>query len=177
MKPEKINPYLKNGNFRVVIETPKGSSNKYVWDKDLGAMSFKKPLPIGFTFPFDFGFIPGTEGEDGDPLDALVLCDYPLMSNCVIECQLLGVLESKQKEPETSNEYIRNDRFVFKAAESIQYKTVTSIKELEEKLINQIEKFFEFYNEQEGKEYKSIGVLGPNKARKLIEAGLVAKVE
>ena len=174
MKVDKINPFSNGGNFLVVIETPKGSSNKYAWDTKLQTMVFKKPLPTGFTFPFDFGFIPGTEGEDGDPLDALILSDYPLISNCVIECELLGVLLSKQKE---NGDYIRNDRFVFKAAESIRYKTVKNLKDLEEELIQQIEKFFEFYNEQEGKDYKSLGTDGVQKAKKLIEEGLVAKVE
>ena len=174
MKPDKINPFLKNGNFHIVVETPKGSSNKYAWNKNLGALAFKKPMPAGFTFPFDFGFIPGTEGEDGDPLDALILADYPLISNCVIECVLLGVIEAKQKE---DGETIRNDRYIFKPVESIQYKSVNAIKDLEVKLIEQIEKFFEFYHQQEGDEYKSIGTSGPNRARKMIEEGLIVKVE
>ena len=92
----------------------------------------------------------------------------------MIECVLLGVIESKQKE---GDETIRNDRYIFKPVESIQYKTLVAIKDVEEKLIEQIEKFFEFYHQQEGDVYKSIGTSGPTKARRMIEAGLIAKVE
>jgi inorganic pyrophosphatase len=62
-----------SGLFNVIVDTPKGSRNKYKYDEKQGLWRLSKVLPLGASFPFDFGFIPSTRGEDGDPLDALVL--------------------------------------------------------------------------------------------------------
>ena len=61
----------------VVIETPRGSRNKFAYDEKLGVIRLKKVLPAGMDFPYDFGFVPSTKGDDGDPLDALLLMDEP----------------------------------------------------------------------------------------------------
>src|SRR5687767_782444 len=85
-----------NGFLNVIVETPKGSRNKYNFDFELGLFRLKKVLPAGAVFPFDFGFIPSTCGDDGDPLDVLLLMDEPAFAGCVVEARLLGAMEASQ---------------------------------------------------------------------------------
>ena len=82
----------------VVIETPAGSRNKYRYDEERGLFLLHKLLPLGTTFPFDFGFVPGTLAEDGDPVDVLVLSAEPLFQGCRVPVRLLGVIEAEQTE-------------------------------------------------------------------------------
>src|SRR4051812_16032600 len=86
----------KSDLINVILETPKGSRNKYAFDVGLGIFKLKKSLPAGAVFPFDFGFIPSTVGEDGDPLDVLMLMDEPAFPGCLVEGRLLGVMEVTQ---------------------------------------------------------------------------------
>ena len=84
--------------YNVVIETPRGSRNKYRYDDDLGLFMLGGVLPAGAVFPFDFGFIPSTCGEDGDPLDVLVLLDDYAFAGCLVPSRLVGVIEASQTE-------------------------------------------------------------------------------
>src|SRR4030088_514114 len=95
--------------IKVVIETPKGSRNKYAFDEDEKAFRLKKVLPAGMAFPYDFGFVPSTEAEDGDPLDVLVLMDEPAFPGCALTCRPIGVIEGEQGEKKDKE---RNDRIV-----------------------------------------------------------------
>src|SRR5690349_19970023 len=95
----KLKPFdTQSGNLNVVIDTPKGSRNKYAYDFKIDAYKLKAVLPHGSVFPFDFGSIPGTIASDGDPLDVLVLMDEPAFIGCLIEARLLGVIEAVQTE-------------------------------------------------------------------------------
>jgi hypothetical protein len=87
----------KTGDLRVVIETPKGSRNKYDYDPGCDCMELGTVLPEGMRFPYDFGFVPSTLGDDGDPLDILVLMDTPVIPGCVIRARPIGAIEAKQK--------------------------------------------------------------------------------
>ena len=70
--------------IQVIIETPKGSRNKYAFDPEQRVFQLKKVLPTGMAFPYDFGFIPSTKAEDGDPVDVLVLMDEPAFPGCAL---------------------------------------------------------------------------------------------
>jgi inorganic pyrophosphatase len=155
--------------INVVVETPKGCRNKYKFDQERKAFLLKKVLPLGADFPFDFGFIPSTSGEDGDPLDVLVLMDEPVFAGCVVEARLVGVIEAKQTEKGKSE---RNDRLIAVAEEGELYKNVESIKDLPAAVLEQIEHFFISYNEQEGKEFKVLKHGGKKAAAKLMWAGM-----
>ena len=91
-------PTLHDGLVNVIIETPRGSQNKFDFDPKLRVFVLKKTLPMGTVFPFDFGFIPKTLGEDGDPLDVLVITDEPAYPGCMVHARLLGVLEARQED-------------------------------------------------------------------------------
>src|SRR3979411_2447864 len=77
--------------IQVIVETPKGSRNKYAFDPEQRVFELKKVLPAGMTFPYDFGFIPSTEAEDGDPMDVLVLMDEPAFPGCLLKCRVTGI--------------------------------------------------------------------------------------
>src|SRR5262252_5677838 len=74
--------------IQVVIETPKGSRNKYAYDPKVGLFRLKKALPAGMAFPYDFGFVPSTLADDGDPVDVLVLMDEPAFPGCLLKCRI-----------------------------------------------------------------------------------------
>src|SRR4051812_37612953 len=98
MQLERFQPREKGrSTLNVVIETPRGSRNKYSYDADQAVFRLKKILPEGHVFPFDFGFVPRTKGGDGDPLDVLVLMDEPGLPGVVVECRIIGVIQAKQK--------------------------------------------------------------------------------
>jgi inorganic pyrophosphatase len=99
--------------IKVIVDTPKGSRNKYRFELKEREFRLSKILPMGAVFPFDFGFIPGTKGGDGDPLDVLVLSEEPSFSGCRIECRLIGVIEAEQSGPDGKE---RNDRLIGVAA-------------------------------------------------------------
>src|SRR4051794_16686563 len=103
------------GGVNVVIETPKGSRNKFAYDPASRLFELKKVLPRGIAFPFDFGFIPSTLAEDGDPLDVLVLMDEPAFPGCKVRCRLVGVIEAEQTEK--GKKTLRNDRLIAVAGE------------------------------------------------------------
>src|SRR5690349_2379438 len=95
--------------IQVVIETPKGCQNKYKFDPKLRSFKLSKVLPNGMLFPYDFGFVPSTEAEDGDPIDVLLLMDAPAFPGCVVESRLIGVIEGEQSE---NGKTERNDRLL-----------------------------------------------------------------
>src|SRR3954462_7102373 len=82
----------------VTIETPKGSRNKIKYETSSGKFKLSKVMPEGMMFPYDFGFVPSTKAEDGDPRAVLVLTAEPLFPGCLVECSLIGVIKAQQKE-------------------------------------------------------------------------------
>jgi len=158
--------------FRVVVETPKGSRNKYKYDEELDVfILLDKVLPLGAVFPFDFGFVPSTRGEDGDPLDVLVLMEEAAFPGCVVPARLIGVLEASQTDKEKT---IRNDRLIALPETRYNRPQVESLKELGGKQLEEIEQFFVSYNRQEGREFQPLGRHGPKKALAAVEEGMRA---
>ncbi len=97
--------------FRVVVETPRGASAKLAYEPKTGVFQYSRPLPVGNTYPYDWGFVPSTLGDDGDPLDGMVIHQAATAPGVVIQCDLLGALRVKQKDPDGN--VIRNDRYIF----------------------------------------------------------------
>ena len=155
--------------LNVIIDTPKGSRNKFEFDETQGLFKLRGVLPVGASFPFDFGFIPSTKGGDGDPLDALVLMDEPAFPGCLIEARLIGVIEAEQTE---EGETERNDRLIAVAAESRIHEDVRSLEDLNDHLIDEIEHFFISYNQAKGKVFKPEGRGGPERAMEVLNEGL-----
>ena len=161
----------KDGGFRVVIETPLGSFNKYDYNPDLDAFEVKETLPRGSEFPFDFGFFPSTLGEDGDPLDALVLSDRGLGTATLVSTRIVGAIQFADDQ---DGETIRNDRIVAVPTISVVYKKIESLEDLPPALIDQIESFFEQDAYFKGKKRKFLGRCDAAQARKLLSRGKAA---
>lgn len=140
------------GSFEVVIETPKGSQNKLKFDEAAGRFRLSHVLPTGMAFPFDFGFLPETRADDGDPLDVLVLSDAPLPMGCLVDVRLIGVIEVEQRE--TSGAVVRNDRLIGVAEQSTTHARTRDLGDVSPALIDEIEAFFDQYNRLDGKAFK-----------------------
>ena len=165
--PADLGPFdEETGDANVIIETRKGSRNKYTYDEQRGLFKLGGVLPAGAVFPFDFGFIPGTLGGDGDPLDVLVLMDEPAFAGCLVRARLIGVIEAEQTEDGKTE---RNDRLIAVAAESRDQHDVDALDQLNDHLVDEIEHFFISYNEIKGKRFKPLGRFGPDRARRLVE--------
>ena len=96
--------------LRVVVETPKGSRNKFAYNPDDHVFELKKVLPTGMAFPYNFGFVPSTEADDGDPVDVLVLMDEPAFPGCVLKCRPMRIEGEQGKQGERRAE--RNDHII-----------------------------------------------------------------
>jgi inorganic pyrophosphatase len=158
------------GELNVIIEAPKGSRNKYAYDPDEGMFVLKAVLPAGAIFPFDFGFIPSTLGEDGDPLDILVLMDEPAFAGCLVPARLVGGIEAEQTERD--GETMRNDRLIAVASHSYIHRDVRSLKGLNDTLLEEIEHFFRSYNEVRGKHFEPVRRVGPKLALATVKEGI-----
>lgn len=155
--------------LQVIIETPRGSRNKYSFDEKQHVFLLKAALPAGMVFPYDFGFIPQTIGGDGDPLDVLVLMDEPCFPGCALLVRLIGVMESEQIEKGKTN---RNDRLIAVADAAHIYSPFRHVDDLPEQARTEISDFFSNYHKLQGKHSKTLAWKGPGKALKLIKRGL-----
>jgi inorganic pyrophosphatase len=158
----------KEGNLRVVIETPKGSRNKYNFDEEQGLFVLGGVLPAGAVFPFDFGYIPSTLGGDDDPVDVLILMDEPAFPGCLVQARLIGVIEAEQTE---EGETMRNDRLIAVASTSRNLRDIESLDQLHGNLVEEIEHFFISYNDIKGKKFEPLQRSGPERAREIVEEG------
>ena len=155
----------KAATCRAVIETPKGRRSKYSYDATAQAFALKRLLPDGMSFPLDFGFVPSTMAEDGDPLDILVLNDEPAVVGALVEVRLIGVIEAEQTQ---EGKTIRNDRVLAVAQASFLFEKVKTAKDLGERLMLNLTQFWVNYDALRGVEFKVLGVGGPERAAELI---------
>ena len=151
---------------RAVIETPKGRRNKFKYDPEALLFTLSRVLPEGFIFPFDFGFVPSTLGEDGDPLDILVLMDEPAHVACLLNVRLVGVIEIEQIE---SGKASKNDRLIGVAVQSLSYRDINSIRDLKKSFLEEVTDFLALYNKNSDKEDKVKGTAGTDRAAVLLK--------
>ena len=149
-----------------MIESPRGFNQKFDYDPEQQRFKLSKMLPAGLVFPFDFGMIPGTKGEDGDPLDIIVVAESGTFSGCLVECRLIGAMQAEQTERDGKT--VRNDRFIGIPVVSQLFPDIQELDQLPDNMINQLEHFFKNYNEQAGKEFRVIARLSARAAAKLI---------
>jgi inorganic pyrophosphatase len=115
------------------------------------------------VFPYDFGFVPGTKAQDGDPLDVLVLTDEPLFPGCLVACRLVGVIELTQEE---SGSRERNDRLIAVAQASLLYADVKDLSGLNRVVLKQVEEVFVNYQKVRNIKVRILGRHGPTGQRK-----------
>src|SRR6202021_3531221 len=150
--PHQLDP--SKGFCRAIIETPKGCRNKFDYDPEANLFMLGGLLPEGMMFPFDFGFIPSTLGDDGDPLDILVLMDAPAHVGCLIDVRIIGVIQAEQIQDGKTE---TNDRLLGVAVHSYDHEDLESIDDVSKTLLSQVEEFFVSYNKQRGKKFRVTG--------------------
>ena len=147
--------------LNAIVEIPRGSRNKYELDKETGLFKFDRLLYSAVHYPGDYGFIPGTLAEDGDPLDVMVLVQEPSFTGCLIEVRPVGILnmidnaEGDRKVLAVPN---RNPR----------YDQIHTMDQIFPHVRREIEHFFGIYKELEGKVTRMLGWGGPKEARRAI---------
>ncbi|GAC1421705.1 MAG: inorganic diphosphatase [Acidobacteriaceae bacterium] len=165
--PTKLKPLdTKDDLLQVIVETPKGSRNKFAFDPEQSVFALKKVLPAGMVFPWDFGFLPRTLAPDGDPIDVLLMMDEPAYPGCAVKARLIGVIEGEQVD---GKKRIRNDRLIAVSESTHQYANIKKLNDLPKKWIKELETFFVNYHQLEGKEYKLLGCKGEKQAMSLIQ--------
>ncbi len=158
----------RSGALNVIVETPKGSRNKYKYDPETRLFQVHSLLPAGMAFPFCFGFIPSTVGDDGDPLDVLVLMEEPAPAGFLAPARLIGVIEAEQTE---DGETERNDRLIAVCVQSHHHQRVHALDDLDKVMVKEVEDFFRNYNAIHGKEFKPLKRRGPDEALGLVRQG------
>jgi inorganic pyrophosphatase len=141
---------------RAIIETPQGRRCKYDYDASSGLFELAGILPAGMSFPLAFGFIPSTRGEDGDPIDILVLAEEDLPIGCLLSVTILGIMEADQTE---GGQIFRNDRLIARPLHSRLFADIEEVADLGEAFADELSRFFTAYNELKGKSFmvRSIG--------------------
>jgi inorganic pyrophosphatase len=148
----KLPTWVDEEHVFAVVETPRGSTCKLDFDPELRVFTLAKPLMAGLTYPCDWGFIPSTKAEDGDPLDILVLHDSRTYPGVVLRCRPVGILELEQN---SNGKRERNDR-VFAVPDRSPLETdLKDIRHLPPRAHEELEQFFRATNALESKELKS----------------------
>lgn len=170
--PSRLNPRDSKDKdlLRVVIETPKGSRNKFAFNPDEHIFELKKVLPAGMTFPYDFGFVPSTLADDGDPVDVLVLMDEPAFPGCVLSCRPVGVIEGEQEGKKGKE---RNDRIIAVEKDAHSWADIKTTHDLGNQFCRELEEFFVNYHQIAGQKYRVLDMKGPEQARKLVKSGKI----
>ncbi len=161
----------KTCHCRAVVETPKRRRNKFDYDPEIQSFTLGGLLAEGLSFPYDFGFVPSTVADDGDPVDVMILMDEPAHVGCVLDIRIIGVIEAEQTE---DGKTIPNHRLVGVAVHSYNHEHIHSISEVNKSIVDQVEEFFVTYNKSRGKKFKVLGLKGPKRAIKLLEEGIKA---
>ena len=168
--PTVLKPFNReDDSIQVVVETPKGCRNKYKFDPQLRSFKLSRVLPDGMLFPYDFGFIPSTMGDDGDPIDVLLLMDAPAFPGCVIDSRLVGVIEGEQSEDGKSE---RNDRLLAVAKHNHTYSDLKDISDMNPQLLKELGEFFVNYHKMSGEKFKVLGTKGPKEAGRLLDKAI-----
>ena len=168
--PAMIEPHIAEEKelVRVIVETPRGSRNKYEFRRDLRLFELCKVLPSGMDFPYDYGFIPSTRADDGDPLDVLLLTDEPTFPGCLVNARLIGAVKGERRE--VGARVTRNDRLIAVAEKSHLFGKLKSLDELDSSFTTELEEFFRNYHSLDDQKYRILGKCGPPEARKLLRA-------
>jgi inorganic pyrophosphatase len=149
-----------------VIETPRGSTCKLDFDPKLRAFTLAKPLMAGLAYPYDWGFIPSTKAEDGDPLDVLVIHDAETYPGVVMRCRPVGILEVEQT---SKGKQERNDRLFAVPDRSPLETDLKDIRHLPPRAQKELEQFFRATDALEAKKLDFLRWRGPGQAVKTIE--------
>jgi inorganic pyrophosphatase len=152
----------KPGVINVLIEIPGGSKNKYEFDKDLQAFALDRVLSSSVKYPYDYGFIPNTLADDGDPLDGMVIMDEPTFPGCVIAARPIGYLEMIDGGD-------RDEKILCVPDKDPRYVHVRSLKDVAPHRLDEIAEFFRSYKNLEKKVTEILGWQDVDRVAPLVE--------
>lgn len=174
---ENIPPYPESKEDRkqnivlAVIETPKLTRHKFAFNPAFGAFELRATIAEGLTWPYDYGFIPGTLADDGDPLDVLYLNDEPTFTGCLVKARVLGLVRLKKND-------VENDRILACAARmsgvSQSTDSYNDVDDLPEAQLSSICRFLVEYSEDQGNAIRFKGTHGVESAFKAIDKAVSA---
>lgn len=157
----------KDGIVNVLIEIPAGSKNKYEFDKDMGCFALDRVLYASVQYPYDYGFIPNTLADDGDPLDGMVIMDQPTFPGCVIAARPLGMLEMIDGGD-------RDEKLLCVPAKDPRYADIKSLDQISPHRLEEIAEFFRTYKNLEKKVTEILGWQGVDKVMPLVDECIAA---
>jgi inorganic pyrophosphatase len=162
--------WTEDDNLRVVVESPRGCSAKLRYNPELDVFEYGRSLPLGLAYPYCWGFLPGTVGDDGDPLDVFLITDAQAFPGIVIASRLIGVVQIEQTGEKRRE---RNDRLI--GVPAMEPRTADAWRtpaDLSARMREEIEQFFvsaTFFTE---KDPSVLGWKGPKEALKLVRKGM-----
>lgn len=163
---EGLPSFVSDDVFHVVVESPRGSAVKLKYNAELAAFSISRPLPLGLTYPFDWGFVPSTRAADGDPVDAAVFWDVSTFPGVVIPCRAYAVIQVEQNLAGGSRG--RNDRIVAIPVDSRRQKDAANA--LPARVRDELALFLVTAAALEGKDPRILGWDGADAALDLIRS-------
>lgn len=137
-------------NINVVIEIPRGCGNKYEYDKDSGMIMLDRVQPTTMKQPYDYGFVPHTLSDDGDPIDALIVIDEPLFPGVVVPSRVIGLLKMIDDGDE-------DEKLICVAADDKNYAHIQALADLGEHFQKKVRHYFERYKDLQDKEVEITG--------------------
>jgi inorganic pyrophosphatase len=168
METQDLPPLAAKDIVHVVVETPRGANVKLKWDPELRAFALKRALPLGFAYPYDWGFVPGTKAEDGDPVDALVCWEGASPVGTVLRCRPLGVLQISQRSAPGERKRVRNDRILAVPEGDARTEWLGRVEDLPQRIREELAHFFVSSVAFERKDPKVVGWAGPPAALELV---------
>ncbi len=162
----KLPTWTGDGDLHVVVETPRGARAKLKYEPELRTFVLSKSLLLGLTYPYDWGFIPSTSGDDDDPVDVMVIHDAATTPGLVMRCKIIGVLRTLQKQKRKA---IRNDRVFAVPVESHRGQELDDARDLAPETRTELEKFFVATDELEAKQLSFLGWAGAKEARRFVK--------
>ena len=176
MNLSSIPTFVSDDVFNVVVEVPRGSTLKLKYESRWQVMSASRPLPLGVTYPFDWGFVPSTHAADGDPLDAMLLWDVPSYPGVVVECRAIGVMQVEQNKTDNdSSKRIRNDRIMALPLAARREHEVGDIAVLADRIRQELEQFAVAATALEGKDLQIVGWDDASAALALVHASAISQ--
>lgn len=161
-------PFDEQHNLRVVVETPRGANIKIKFDENLGCFSLSRILPLGVAYPYDFGFVPQTLAQDGDPLDVMVLIDAVTYPGVVIACRPLGALQVEERGLRGRP----NHRLVAVPVKAARKDEVRNFSDLGRRMQQELERFFVMSSSFTSKDPVVRGWVGPDAAGEMVQRAI-----
>jgi len=155
-----------NGDVHAIVETPRGARAKLKYEPDLGGFVLSKSLILGLSYPYDWGFIPSTMADDGDPLDVMIIHEAATSPGLILKCQVIGALLTTQT---AKGKKERNDRIIAVPTLSKLERELNHVHDLPAETRTELEKFFVATDELEDKKLKFEGWVGPKHALRLVK--------